>query len=231
MSDVEATMAERAAEPPAEVVSEPDDLIAAAARTVELLRAKRASLLDRIEVGRRTSSELAFDAFVSGGLPRKSLDDLNAEAFALDRDLVNLDSAIAEGERRHHAALAKQAALAERDRAQLARERFAEFARVAQAYSDQIDGLVQLFGELQAAAVAMHQTNFGPGERQVLRWAQRTLVFRCQHDRNLRFEDAMADGRERMWLQTAPHDWLTKLQGDTAAVLGPAAAKASEAAE
>ena len=45
----------------------------------------------------------------------------------------------------------------------------------------------------------------------------------------LRFEDMMADGRERHWLITAPKDWLTKLQADMAIVFELAVAE--EAAE
>jgi hypothetical protein len=199
------------------------DPIAAALQTIELLQGKRAALLDRINVNRSTSAEIAFAAFTDGGRPKKNLDDLNLEAFALDRDLLNLDSAIAEAERRHQAACANQAAAEERGRAELARERFSEFARVAQAYSDQIDGLVQLYGELCEASRLLHQTGYGPNERKITRWGQRLIVYRCQHDRNLRFEDMMADGREREWLIRSPHDWHAKLIADTAAVLGPTA--------
>ena len=160
MSDVEATVPEPTAElpPAAEVISEPDP-IATALQTVELLRGKRLALMDRVSVNRRSSEQLSFDAFVNGGKARKSLDDLNAEAAMLDRELANLDSAIAESERRHREAIAAEAVKQERGRAELARERFAMFARVAQAYSDQIDGLVQLYGSF-----IQHKGNLRSGD-------------------------------------------------------------------
>src|SRR5262249_20959737 len=99
MSDLTEGMEQGPAELPlaAEVISEPDP-IAAAAQVIEQLKAKRAALVDRINVNRSTSAEIAFAAFTDGGKPKKNLDDLNIEAFALERDLLNLDSAIAEAE-------------------------------------------------------------------------------------------------------------------------------------
>jgi hypothetical protein len=47
----------------------------------------------------------------------------------------------------------------------------------------------------------------------------------------LKLEDAWVDSNERRWLATAPRDWHQKLLADTAPLLGPAAAEASEAAE
>jgi hypothetical protein len=199
---------------------EPDP-IAAAMTIVEQLKAKRLVLVDRISVNRSTAQSIAFAAFTDGGKPRRALDDLGEEAASLERELANLDHAIAEAERRHQAALADRKAAEERRRAELARERFAEFARVAQAFSDQIDGLVRLYGELREEAAAVHETGYGPGERQIARWGQRLIVFKAQHDRNLKFEDLMVDGREREWLVRSPHDWHAKLLADTAAALEP----------
>jgi hypothetical protein len=62
-------------------------------------------------------------------LPLELLFAMGGEAFALDRDLLNLDSAIEEATRRHAAACANQAAAEERDSAQQARERFSKFAQ------------------------------------------------------------------------------------------------------
>jgi hypothetical protein len=201
----------------AEVISAPDP-IATALQTIELLQGKRVALVDRIETNKRTSSGLAFDAFTGNGRARKSLDDLNTEALTLARELLSLDAAVAEGERRHAAACAAKAAEEERGRAQLARKRFTEFAQLAQEFSDRIDDVVRLYGEMREASAALHATGYGPAEAQITRWGQRTIVHRCQHDRNLRFEDMMADGRERQWLMRAPHDWHQKLLADTAAV-------------
>jgi hypothetical protein len=206
----------------AEVISEPD-AVALALRTLEQLRGKRAALQDRIEVNKRTSSGLAFDAFVNGGKARKSLDDYNDEAVRLDLDLTHIDAAIEEATRRHQVACANQAAKEERSRAQLAREQFNKFARIAQEFSDRIDDVVRLYNEMREASAAIVTTGFGPGERQIARWGQRLLVFRCQGDRNLRLEDAMCDGREREWLMRAPHDWHAKLLADTAPLLEPPA--------
>jgi hypothetical protein len=93
------------------------------------------------------------------------------------------------------------------------------FAELAQQFSDAVDAVVQLYGGMREAAAAVHATGYGPVEAQITRWGQRTLVHWCQHDRNLRFEDMMADSREQQWLLRAPHDWHQKLLADTAAVL------------
>jgi hypothetical protein len=204
-----------------------DDAVTAALRTVEQLRGKRATLLDRIEVNKRASAQLAFAAFTDGGKARLEVDDYDSELAKLQRELAHIDAAIAEAERRHHAACAEHAAAQERGRAEQARERFSEFAQLAQDFSDRVNDVVRLFGELRAVSATVHQTGYGPAEAQIARWGQRLIVYRCQHDRNLRFEDMMADGRERQWLVSAPRDWFDKLMADTGAVLGPAA----EAAE
>jgi hypothetical protein len=226
MSDlIEAMEQDTTERPPA--VDVEADAVAAAARTVEQLQAKRLVLVDRREVNKRTSAALAFDALTGNGAARRSLDDLTEESLRVDRDIANADSAIEEATRRHQAACADQKAAEERGRAQQARERFAEFAHLAQEFSDRIDDVVRLYGELREASAALHATGYGPVEAQITRWGQRLIVYRCQHDRNLRFEDMMADGRERAWLVSAPKDWFEKLMADTGAVLGPAA----EAAE
>jgi hypothetical protein len=214
---------QQAASPlPADIIPEADP-IAAAVKIVEQLNAKRAALLDRINVNRSSARTWAFAALTDGGKARQELDDWDQEVAALERELGHLDAALAEGERRHAAALAGQAAAQERDRAQQARDRFSEFGRIAQQFSDAIDAVVQLYGELREAAAAVHATNYAPNERMVARWGQRLIVFRCQHDRNLRFEDLMVDSNEQRWLVSAPRDWLTKLTADTAAVLEPPA--------
>jgi hypothetical protein len=205
------------------ISSEPDDPIAAAARVVEQLKARRVSLLDRIQVNERSAAARAFDAFTGNRKALKEVADWDEEAVRLARERSHLDAALTEAERRHREAIAAEAVKQERGRAELARERFATFARVAQAYSDQIDGLVQLYGELQEAARLVHETHFGPNERQVLHWAQRLVCFKCQDDRNLRFQDPLADGRERRWLISAPKDWYEKLMNDTAPLIEPAA--------
>jgi len=51
---------------PADVISEPDP-IAAAARTVTMLQTKRARLLDRINVNRGTSAEIASPQATGAG--------------------------------------------------------------------------------------------------------------------------------------------------------------------
>jgi hypothetical protein len=197
MSDPEATVQEQTAERSLSTDIEADP-IAEAAQTVTMLQTKRASLLDRINVNRSTSAEIAFAAFTDGGKPRKALDDLGQEAASLERELALLDHAVAEAQRRLELARTEQAAAAERGRAQLARERFNEFGKLAQEFSDRIDDVVRLFGALREASAAVHETGYGPNERQTTRWAQRLIVFRCQHDRNLKFEDLMVDGRERL---------------------------------
>jgi hypothetical protein len=210
----------------AEVISAPDP-IAAAAAVIEQLKARRVSLLDRIQVNERSAAARALDAFTGNGKALKEVADWDEEAVRLARERSHLDAALAEAERRHQAAIAAEAAKEERDRARQALERFNEFGKLAQEFSDTIDQMVQLYGELREAAAALRQTGYGPVEAQITRWGQRLIVYRCQHDRNLRFEDMMADGRERVWLERAPRDWWSKLQADTAAVLGPTA----EAAE
>jgi hypothetical protein len=225
MTTTEANGTEQQAAPPpspTDIIPESDP-IAAAAETVEALRAKKAVLADRREVNKRASAELAFDAFTGNGKARKNLDDYNAEGLTLDREIANADSAIEEATRRHAAAFASQAAAQERDRAQQARERFNEFAQIAQQFSDAVDAVVQLYGELREASAAVHATGYGPAEAQITRWGQRLIVYRCQSDRLLRFEDLMVDGRERVWLERAPRDWMEKLMDDTARVLEPSA--------
>jgi hypothetical protein len=207
---------------PTDIIPEPD-AIAAAMKIVEQLKAKRAALLDRIDVNRSSARTRAFAALTDGGRARQELDDWDAEVAALERELGHLDAALAEGERRHQAALSDQKAAEERRRAEEARERFNEFGRIAQQFSDAIDAVVQLYGELREAAAALRATGFGPAEAQITRWGQRLVVFRCQHDRLLRFEDLMVDANEKRWLVSAPKDWLTKLQADTARVLEPPA--------
>jgi hypothetical protein len=83
--------------------------------------------------------------------------------------------------------------------------------------------VVRLYNEMREVSAAIATTGFGPNERQIARWGQRLIVYRCQDDRNLKFEDMMADGRERQWLASAPRDWMTKLVADTEAVLGTSA--------
>jgi hypothetical protein len=223
MSDLIEGTEQGAAEPSPTISGDP---IEAAARVVEQLKAKRAALLDRISVNRSSARTRAFAALTDGGRARQELDDWDAEVAALERELGHLDAALTEAERRHGAACAEQAAAAERSRAALARERFNEFGNLAQQFSDSVDHMVGLYGELREAAASVHETGFGPNERMVARWAQRLVVFRAQGDRNLKFEDPMCDGRERQWLISAPKDWLAKLQADTATVLGPAVAQA-----
>jgi hypothetical protein len=218
---------ERTAELPLAVDVEAD-AVALALRTVEQLKGKRASLVDRIETNKRTSSGLAFDAFVNGGKARKSLDDYNDEAVRLDLDLTHLDAAIEEATRRHHAACAATAVKEERDRAALARQRFNEFGNLAQQFSDTIDSLIEFYGQMREVSAAIAATGFGPNERQIARWGQRLIILKTQGDRNLRFEDLMVDTNERQWLISAPKDWLDKLTADTAVVLEPKPAQAAE---
>jgi hypothetical protein len=128
MSDMEATVQEQTAEPLAAAVISAPDPIAAAAQTVEQLKAKRAALLDRISVNRSSARTRAFAALTGGGRARQELDDWDAEVAALERELRHLNAALAEGERRHAAALAAEAAKEEQDRAEQARALFRHFA-------------------------------------------------------------------------------------------------------
>jgi hypothetical protein len=194
----------------------PLSAIEAAKARIENFERKLATFDDRARVNRETRA--ACDPN-----DKKTLAQLHDEALKISLQKEDAIAWCAKAEADLAAAEAEQRTAAERDRARLARDRFNEFGRIAQQFSDAVDAVVQLYSEMREAAANLHATKYGPAEAQITRWGQRLIVYRCQGDRNLRFEDMMADGRERQWLVSAPKDWLDKLTADTEAVLGPAA--------
>jgi hypothetical protein len=125
------------------------DATAAAAATVEQLKAKRLSQVDRIEVNRRASAALAFDAFTNGGKARQEVDDYDSELAKLQRELSHIDAAIAEAERRHHTALKAEEAEATQARD---RQVLALFDRLVTVYEHVDAVLAVLANDMHAAA-------------------------------------------------------------------------------
>ncbi len=199
----------------------PESQVSQATKVLEALQAKRTAIAERIEVNKQTRAKLAFEAHTEqqNGKAKSQLADLSAEAIRLVTDTENIASAIAEAERRLAEAKQEQAIEDERQRAQAARDHFDAIVEAFGTFKVAVHTMFDAYQAARKSLVPLRDTGFGPQEAQITRWAQRYIVWVCQHDRTLQMEDMMADSREKQWLQRAPHDWLAKIAADTGKIL------------